>query len=175
MIVCQPSKGGAHYWSWRLVEGRKCWFAGRHVDKSQLMWSQPEVVIARKHYTEADLGLARKAEPAPAPVIPDRPLEQTPQARIDAAFDALGLSLRPVLLDQLQLDASGMVAVAAVPEEAAATPPMLRNALEIPLMLGVIFMGYLLWRGIAAGPRHRRFPDCAAPAVPMSAALGMLH
>jgi hypothetical protein len=124
------------------------------VSKSQLAWSKPaapEVVVARKHYTDDQLGLVRKTEPS-APAIPDHPLELTPQARIDGAFEALGLSLRPVLLDQVTHTGMDTVAVAAVAEEglpAAATFP-LRSALEIPLMLGVIFVGYLVWRGIAA-------------------------
>jgi hypothetical protein len=72
------------HWSWRQIEGRKCWFPGRAgVDKAQLRWptaaaapapaSQPETVtIGRSQRREgdaaADEGVARAPrQPSPSP------------------------------------------------------------------------------------------------------------
>ena len=39
-IECRSSKGGDGYWSWRLIDGKKCWYAGqRMIDKSKLYWT----------------------------------------------------------------------------------------------------------------------------------------
>ena len=37
---CRDEKGPEPgYWSWRLIDGRKCWYAGRVVkDKNELVW-----------------------------------------------------------------------------------------------------------------------------------------
>jgi hypothetical protein len=44
------------YWSWRLIDGRKCWYAGKTmVSKSLLQWPAKASVQA-------------KADPAPVPV-----------------------------------------------------------------------------------------------------------
>jgi hypothetical protein len=44
------------YWSWRLIDGRKCWYAGKTmVAKSLLQWPAKGAVQA-------------KADPAPVPV-----------------------------------------------------------------------------------------------------------
>lgn len=39
---CQAEiiKGRAAHWSWRLIDGRKCWYEGKHnPDKSELYWA----------------------------------------------------------------------------------------------------------------------------------------
>ena len=53
--VARPSS--AHgYWSWRLIDGRKCWYAGKTmISKSLLQWPAKASVQA-------------KADPTPVPV-----------------------------------------------------------------------------------------------------------
>src|SRR5215216_7541710 len=51
--VARPSSAQG-YWSWRLIDGRKCWYAGKTmVSKSLLQW--PAKALA-------------KADPTPVPV-----------------------------------------------------------------------------------------------------------
>jgi hypothetical protein len=53
--VARPSS--AHgYWSWRLIDGRKCWYLGKTmISKSQLQWP-------------AKVSVQAKADPKPVPV-----------------------------------------------------------------------------------------------------------
>jgi len=51
----KPSSAGGH-WSWRLIDGRKCWYAGKTmISKSLLQWPAKASVQA-------------KADTAPVPV-----------------------------------------------------------------------------------------------------------
>ena len=53
--VARPSNGHG-YWSWRLIDGRKCWYAGKTmISKSMLRWPPKASMQA-------------KADPKPAPV-----------------------------------------------------------------------------------------------------------
>ena len=53
--VARPSSAQA-YWSWRLIDGRKCWYAGKTmISKSLLQWPAKASVQA-------------KADPKPVPV-----------------------------------------------------------------------------------------------------------
>ena len=53
--VARPSTAQG-YWSWRLIDGRKCWYAGKTmISKSQLQWPAKTSVQA-------------KADPKPARV-----------------------------------------------------------------------------------------------------------
>lgn len=41
-LECRNSPQTGTYWSWRQIDGRKCWYQGRHVmPKSQLHWRVP--------------------------------------------------------------------------------------------------------------------------------------
>lgn len=41
VIQCREVPASRSYWAWREVDGRKCWFEGRHtVPKTQLYWSR---------------------------------------------------------------------------------------------------------------------------------------
>jgi hypothetical protein len=166
MILCQSSKGSASegYWRWRVIDGRTCWYVGEaRVGKSRLTWGEtrtPEVVVARKFYTEADLKVPAAPPPEPHQLLDQ---EMTPQQRIDSAFEALGMAHRPQSWIEpytanrpLASATSDVVAVAATSEDGAATVP-LRDPTEIALMLGIIVMAVLLWRGVAAtfGPMGR--------------------
>jgi hypothetical protein len=38
-VICHSRKGDDSGWSWRLIDGRKCWYRGRHrLHKTQLHW-----------------------------------------------------------------------------------------------------------------------------------------
>ena len=53
--VVRPSNAHAH-WSWRLIDGRKCWYVGKTmISKSMLRWPPKASMQA-------------KADPKPAPV-----------------------------------------------------------------------------------------------------------
>jgi hypothetical protein len=41
-IECKERPEGGSYWSWRQIDGRRCWYRGEHgvVSKSQLHWSE---------------------------------------------------------------------------------------------------------------------------------------
>jgi hypothetical protein len=51
--VARPSS--AHgYWSWRLIDGRKCWYAGKTmISKSLLQWPAKALVQAKADPTPA--------------------------------------------------------------------------------------------------------------------------
>ena len=39
-MECRSSKGENGHWTWRLIDGRKCWYPGRaSLDKAKLHWS----------------------------------------------------------------------------------------------------------------------------------------
>jgi hypothetical protein len=40
-IECRAAKSGTGYWSWRMVDGRRCWHQGRRVPRAQLRWPRP--------------------------------------------------------------------------------------------------------------------------------------
>lgn len=49
--ICKSS-GGGEYESYRLVDGRKCWFAGtRRPNKTELHWEQYGVAVRHKKPT----------------------------------------------------------------------------------------------------------------------------
>ena len=69
-VMCKASKGeGTGYWRWRIVDGRKCWYAGAYIaDKTRLSWPKEtadadnDIVIERKFYSRDEL-----QHPLPAP------------------------------------------------------------------------------------------------------------
>jgi hypothetical protein len=77
-IVCKTSQGSTTtWWRWRIIDGKKCWYPGKAiVDKSQLTWEPPEVVVERKFLVEPkpsppELVLPKSTDlPAPAPALP---------------------------------------------------------------------------------------------------------
>ncbi|WP_249790826.1 hypothetical protein [Bradyrhizobium sp. SRL28] len=64
--VARPSS--AHgYWSWRLIDGRKCWYAGKTmVSKSQLQWPAKASVQAKADTAQVKTDTA----PVPVTVVP---------------------------------------------------------------------------------------------------------
>jgi len=40
VIQCQSEKGAGYPWSWREIDGKRCWYKGTPgVDKKQLSWA----------------------------------------------------------------------------------------------------------------------------------------
>jgi hypothetical protein len=38
-LDCAAAKSETGYWSWRMVDGKRCWYPGRgKIDKAQLRW-----------------------------------------------------------------------------------------------------------------------------------------
>ena len=67
--VARPSS--AHgYWSWRLIDGRKCWYAGKTmVSKSLLQWPAKASVQAKADQAKADTAQVRVTV-VPVTVVP---------------------------------------------------------------------------------------------------------
>jgi hypothetical protein len=79
-IVCKTSQGSTTtWWRWRIIDGKKCWYPGKAViDKSQLTWEPPEVVLEPKP-SPPDLALPKSiAPPAPAPPLPVKNQDRLP-------------------------------------------------------------------------------------------------
>src|SRR5438552_8279900 len=61
--VASPSKVQAH-WSWRLIDGRKCWYAGKTViSKSSLRW--PAAAPAQAKADAAPISVATEKRSGP--------------------------------------------------------------------------------------------------------------
>src|SRR5262245_55250797 len=66
-IECRTSKpvGAQEWWSYRIVDGRRCWYAGKPgMSKAQLQWARPASTAA------VDLA---DAGPPPPPVVANPP------------------------------------------------------------------------------------------------------
>ena len=70
-VECKTSRPGANsYWSWRLIDGRQCWYKGmRRMDKSLLHWSAAHHRSSKLATTaERYKDVPPTAERAPIPV-----------------------------------------------------------------------------------------------------------
>ena len=49
-LTCKPAKQGPGYWSYRIVDGKRCWYPGHTtIAKSRLHWTKAKAVaIARR-------------------------------------------------------------------------------------------------------------------------------
>jgi len=46
--LCSAAAGSSSYWSWRLIDGRKCWYEGKPMlSKSLLAWPAAKTSAAR--------------------------------------------------------------------------------------------------------------------------------
>lgn len=63
-VDCHSAKGAGHPWSWRQIDGKRCWYKGKTgIDKKRLRWPKPSTV-----------GMA-PGRPKPVPVAsPNDPL-----------------------------------------------------------------------------------------------------
>lgn len=53
---CRDAPGIGSYWSWREVEGRKCWYSGKVVkEKSELTWPVHITIVPARTLTEYEL------------------------------------------------------------------------------------------------------------------------
>jgi hypothetical protein len=48
--MCSVASGGQGYWSWRIIDGRKCWYQGKPMlSKAALEWPAHAAVRAESH------------------------------------------------------------------------------------------------------------------------------
>ena len=83
-----PSKAQGH-WSWRLIDGRKCWYAGKTViSKSTLRWPAAEPAQARVKVAPPVSVVAEKRSGGPmnaqARMLDDDSFESRWRARVSA-------------------------------------------------------------------------------------------
>ena len=80
-----PAKAQGH-WSWRLIDGRKCWYSGKTViAKSMLRW--PAAVPAQAKAADPAQVQAKAVTTAPVSIIPERrsdPMDARAQMTDDA-------------------------------------------------------------------------------------------
>jgi hypothetical protein len=63
---CSTASGHNGYWSWRQIDGRKCWYEGKPMlSKDLLEWAAPAAADA-----EADADAAPAVAPPPASAAP---------------------------------------------------------------------------------------------------------
>ena len=99
-IQCQARKGGDGYWSWRLVDRRKCWYVGsRRIDKSLLHWTtaQAQERLMRERPSPSRVQPPADSEPPwppleqpdtpPIRIIATRPMHEDVQSHINDTFD----------------------------------------------------------------------------------------
>jgi hypothetical protein len=86
---CSTAAGHKGYWSWRMIDDRKCWYEGKPMlSKSLLAWA--DEAPAAKANAEAAAAPA-DAPPAPeAPAMRRSPMDARAQAPDDSAtFEAM--------------------------------------------------------------------------------------
>ena len=67
--VARPSNADAH-WSWRLIDGRKCWYVGKTmISKSLLQWPAKASVQAKADQAKTDTAQVRVTV-VPVTVVP---------------------------------------------------------------------------------------------------------
>ena len=63
--VASPSKAQGH-WSWRLIDGRKCWYAGKTmISKSMLRWPPKASMQAKADAKPAPVAVATEKRSDP--------------------------------------------------------------------------------------------------------------
>jgi hypothetical protein len=74
--VCQNDKGAGYPWSWRLIDGKRCWYKGNPgMDKNLLRWAEstPAPRAASTPAPRAASAPAPRAASASAPTPKRRP------------------------------------------------------------------------------------------------------
>jgi hypothetical protein len=103
-IECRARPESREYWSWRQIEGRRCWFKGhRRIDKKLLSWGGP-----RKPAEGVDLDPATfqknpgKSSDSPREPIEAEPAYQPPERLVSSIgpFDAAWRDLMAELKSQ---------------------------------------------------------------------------
>ncbi|WP_247781891.1 hypothetical protein [Bradyrhizobium sp. 170] len=81
-----PSKVQGH-WSWRLIDGRKCWYAGKTViSKSSLRWAAVAPAQAKAEAAPVVVATEKRSSPldAQARMLDDDSFESRWRARVSA-------------------------------------------------------------------------------------------
>jgi hypothetical protein len=70
-VPCHSSKDGDGYWSWREVDGRRCWYPGRPgKPKTELFWqSAAKSMLARSMPMPTPAPAREPQAPAASPVL----------------------------------------------------------------------------------------------------------
>lgn len=82
--VASPSKAQGH-WSWRLIDGRKCWYAGKTViSKSLLKWPAAAPAQAKANAAPVSVATEKRSGPmaAQARMLDDDSFESRWRARV---------------------------------------------------------------------------------------------
>ena len=82
--VARPSNATA-YWSWRLIDGRKCWYAGKTViSKSSLRWPAAAPAQAKADAAPISVATEKRSGPmdAQARMLDDDSFESRWRARV---------------------------------------------------------------------------------------------
>src|SRR2546429_9950642 len=82
--VASPSKAQGH-WSWRLIDGRKCWYAGKTViPKSSLQWAAAAPAQAKAEAVPVSVATEKRSRPmnAQARMLDDDSFESRWRARV---------------------------------------------------------------------------------------------
>jgi len=99
---CSTSAGHQGYWSWRMIDDRKCWYEGRPgLSKDLLEWSA-EAPVAKPQ-----AGAAPAADAAPATVAPAK--RHAPAADAAPATDAPAMRHSPGETRRSSMDARAQV------------------------------------------------------------------
>ena len=86
--VCSASASKAQgHWSWRLIDGRKCWYAGKTViSKSLLKWPAAAPAQAKAAATPVRVAAEKRSDPmdAQARMLDDDSFESRWRARVSS-------------------------------------------------------------------------------------------
>jgi len=103
------------YWSYRLIDGRKCWYEGkRMISKSLLHWSTPKTAQAAPAKSNAARSSQRSLLDAQASLSEATPAKPNAEARREMA-DAAPASERTLTPDHLRAWGNSMAVIAAEP------------------------------------------------------------
>jgi hypothetical protein len=89
---CSASAGAHGYWSWRMIDDRKCWYEGKPMlSKSLLEWPARQARQAVKPDEEEEIASAVTEKPANPMDAQARATDSDSSARMNdtATFDAL--------------------------------------------------------------------------------------
>jgi len=94
---CNTEAGRGGYWSWRMIDNRKCWYEGKPMLSKDLLEWAPAASNAAADSTEADAAPATAATPGPAaapamvaPAMRRAPMDARAQAPDDSGtFEAM--------------------------------------------------------------------------------------
>jgi hypothetical protein len=87
---CSTEAGHAGYWSWRMIDGRKCWYEGKPMLSKDLLEWAPAASNAEADSAPADAAPTAAAPASAAPVMRRAPMNARAQAPDDSGtFEAM--------------------------------------------------------------------------------------